>query len=92
MMNGSPSQGTAARSSLELSAGVAQAGGMADMDEAAMAVEGKVGATKAAVEAGITMEAVEVRTITTIGALTRPRQVTVLWHLHRPQKGTYLQW
>ncbi len=61
------------------------------MDEAAVASEAKVGATKVAVKAGITMEAAEARIIITIGMSTIPRRVTVLWHLHRPREGTYLQ-
>jgi hypothetical protein len=61
------------------------------MDEAAVVAEAEVGDTKAAVEAGTTTEAAEARIITMIEALMRPRRVTVLWHLHRPQKGTYLQ-
>jgi hypothetical protein len=45
---------------------------MVDMDEAAMATEAKVEATKAVVEAGITVESTEARTIIMIGASMRP--------------------
>ena len=65
---------------------------MVDMDKAAVAAEAEEGDTKAAVETGITTEATEVRIITTIEVLTKPRWVTMLWHLRRPRKGTYLQW
>ncbi len=60
-----------ARSSLGLSAEAAQAGAMVDMDEAAVAAEAAVEVTKAVVEPGITMEAVEARTIIMNGASMR---------------------
>ena len=64
---------------------------MVVMDEAAVAAEAEVEATKAMVEAGITVEAAEARTIIMIGASMRPQWVTVLWHLHKAWEGTSLR-
>ena len=62
------------------------------MDEAAVAVEAAVEATKGVVEPGITMEAVEARTIIMNGASMRPRRVTVLRHPRKTREGTSLRW
>ncbi len=67
---------------------------MVDMDEAAVAAEVAVEATKAMVEPGITMEAVEARTtIMNVmnGASMRPRRVTVLRHPRKTREGTSLR-
>ncbi len=64
---------------------------MVDMDEAAVAAEAAVEATKAVVEPGITMEAVEARTIIMSGASMRPRRVTVLRHPRKTREGTSLR-
>jgi hypothetical protein len=64
---------------------------MVDMDEAAVAAEATVEATKGVVEPGITMEAVEARTIIMNGASMRPRRVTVLRHPRKTREGTSLR-
>jgi hypothetical protein len=66
---------------------------MAAMDTGAVAVAAMAVAVAAvaAVEAGIIMEAVEAKAKIMGGVLMRPQRVTVSWHLHRVQKGTYLR-
>ena len=67
---------------------------MADMDEAAVAAEAAVEATKAVVEPGTTMAAGEnrARITTAVSEVsTRPRRVTKIRHPHRTREGTSLR-
>ncbi len=82
------------RSSLELNAKATQAGAMVDVDEAALAAEAAVEATKAVVEPGTTMAAGEDRArITTAMSevSTRPQRVTELRHPHKTREETSLR-
>jgi hypothetical protein len=67
---------------------------MVDMDEAAVAAEAAVEATKAVVEPGTTMAAGEnrARIMTAMSEVsTRPRRVTELRHPKETREGTSLQ-